>query len=203
MKGFNTNVFFNIKHDQSFFRMFHLTTRFSLNTSVGKQKTVWIMGGVANWLRPVYANASIYQPENIVMFSGMSDFAGLPFNYKSGTSAAIGKVILSVPLNPIISQQNFNQNFFKFFTMRSFFNMGTAWYGRNPFSINNPDNREVIETGSMTITNYVAKNPLIWSWGFGANSILFGYEIGFDYAISYKETGRLGKLLYITVGKEF
>ncbi|MFM9945072.1 MAG: hypothetical protein ACKVQB_07530, partial [Bacteroidia bacterium] len=201
--GTNFNLFFNVKHDQSFFRILYLSTRFSIQSSMGKQKTVWLMGGVSNWLRPIFANASVYNTENIGMYSTMNDFAGLPFNYKAGTSASIAKVILSMPINPVVSQQNFNQNFFKFLTLRSYLNTGVAWFGVNPFSINNPDNKEIIETGSMTITNYVAKNPMIWSWGYGANSVLFGYEIGFDYAIGYTEKGRIGKFSYLTIGKEF
>lgn len=201
--GVNTNLFFNAKHDQTFFRIFQLSTRFSIQSSVGKQKTVWLMGGVSNWLRPVYANANVYNADKIGLYSITNDFAGLPYNYMAGTSTGMAKMILSMPLNPIISQQNFNQNFFKFLILRTFVNTGAAWFGRNPFSIKNPENKETIETGSMTITNYVAKNPMVWSWGAGANSVLFGYEIGFDFAIGYNERGRIGKFSYLTVGKEF
>lgn len=201
--GVNTNLFFNTKYDQTFFRIFQLSTRFSIQSSVGKQKTVWLMGGVSNWLRPVYANAPVYNSDRVGLFSTTGDFAGLPYNYKAGTSTGMAKMILSMPLNPVISQQNFNQNFFKFLVLRTFFNMGTAWFGQNPFSIKNPENKDIIETGSMTITNYVAKNPLVWSWGTGASSVLFGYEIGFDFAIGYNERGKIGQFNYLTVGKEF
>ncbi len=201
--GVMTNLFFNARHDQSFFRVFHLSTRFSIQSSVGKQKTVWLLGGVSNWLRPVIARAAVYYTDKIEMYSSMNDFAGLPYNYKAGSSAGIAKIILSMPVNPVLSQQNFNQIFFKFLTLRSFVNAGTAWFGRNPFSIENPDNKEIIETGSMTIINYVAKNPIVWSLGAGANSILFGYEVGFDYSVGYGERGSIGKFTYLTVGKEF
>lgn len=201
--GVNTNLYFNLKFDQTFFRIFRLSTRFNLQSSVGKQKTVWLMGGVSNWLRPVLANASVFNTDKIGLYSSMDDFAGLPYNYKAGTSVGIAKMILSIPINPIISQQNFNQNFFKYLTIRSYVNLGTAWFGQNPFSITNPENKDIYETGSITITNYVAKNPLVWSWGAGANSVLFGYEIGFDYAIGYNERGQIGKFWYLTVGKEF
>lgn len=201
--GLNTNLTFRLKHDQSFFRIFHISSRFSFQSSVGQQKTVWLLGGVSNWLRPVYANSRIFNQDKIRMYSTTTDFAGLPYNYKAGTSNAIAKIILTLPVNPILSQQNFNQNFFKYLALRTYANIGTAWFGRNPFSINNPDNKDVIETGSMTITNYVAKNPLLWSWGLGANSILFGYEIGFDYAVGFNEKGRIGKFGHLTVGKEF
>lgn len=123
------------------------------------------MGGVSNWLRPVLANASVFNNDKIGLYSSMDDFAGLPYNYKAGTSAGIAKIILSIPINPIISQQNFNQNFFKYLTIRSYVNLGTAWFGQNPFSITNPENKDIYESGSITITNYVAKNPLVWSWG--------------------------------------
>lgn len=201
--GVNTNLIFRLKHDQSFFRIFHLSTRFTMQSSVGQQKTVWLLGGVSNWLRPVYGSSRVFNTDKIGLYSTTNDFAGLPYNYKAGTSNAIAKIILTLPVNPILSQQNFNQNFFKYLTFRTYSNIGMAWFGRNPFSINNPDNKDVIETGSMTITNYVAKNPLLWSWGLGANSILFGYEIGFDYAIGYNEKGTIGEFGYLTVGKEF
>lgn len=201
--GVNTNLAFRLKHDQSFFRIFHISSRFSFQSSVGQQKTVWLLGGVSNWLRPVYANSRVFNTDKIGMYSTTTDFAGLPYNYKAGTSAAVAKMILTLPVNPILSQQNFNQNFFKYLALRTYANIGSAWFGRNPFSISNPDNKDVIETGSMTITNYVAKNPLLWSWGLGANSLLFGYEVGFDFAIGYNEKGKIGKFGHLTVGKEF
>ena len=91
--------------------------------------------------------------------------------------------------------------YFKFLTFKIYSNIGSAWYGVNPYDINNPDNKNIIETGSMRIENYVAKNPLIWSWGTGLQSVLFGYEIGLDYSIGYREQGRIGAFTYLTVGK--
>jgi hypothetical protein len=161
------------------------------------------MGGMANWLRPEFGSAPVYNTKNIGMFSAITDFAGLPYNFKAGTSAAVGKIVLKVPINPLVSQQNFNQNVLKYLTFRTSGNLGTAWFGKNPFSISNPDNKEIIETGSVTINNYVAKNPMVWSWVVGANTLLFGYEIGFDYSVGYNERGIIGKFSYLTIGKEF
>lgn len=201
--GFNTNVFLKLKYMQWFYRILMLTTEIHAQSSVGNQKTVFLLGGSSNWLRPVYANSAIYYPEKIMMYSATEDFEGLPYNYAAGTSMSMIKVKLAFPLNPLLSQQNFNQNVFKFLTVRSYTNIGTTWFGRNPFAITNPDNQDIYETGSMTIVNYSAKNPLIWSWGAGINSILFGYEFGLDFATGYNERGRIGKFTYFTVGKTF
>ncbi len=201
--GVNTNLHFVLKHDQSFFRMIHLTSSLSLQSSIGKQKTVWLLGGVSNWLRPIFGNAALYNIDQINIFSTTSDFEGFPFNYKAGTSVALGKINVSLPINPMLSQQNFNQNIFKFLTCRSYLNLGLPWFGRNPYSIHNPENKDIIETGSMTIVNYEAKNPLLWSWGIGVNSVIFGYEVGIDYSIGYHQNLRVGEFIYLTLGKSF
>ena len=203
LNGLNTNIYFKIKQEQLFYRIFTLSSEIHTQSSIGQKKTVFLMGGSTNWLRPVFANAPVYNPEKVIMYSAITDFPGLPYNYMAGSSATVGKITLSFPLNPILSQQNFNQNIFKFLTIRSYGNIGTAWFGRNPFAITNPDNQDVIETGSMTITNYSAKNPLVWSWGGGLNSILFGYELGVDFALGYNERGKIGRFTYVTVGKTF
>lgn len=201
--GYNTNLHFKIQQVQWFFRIIMLSTEIHAQSSVGNQKTVFLLGGSSNWLRPVFGDAPIYSPERVIMYSATTDFEGLPYNYTAGTSITMAKVKLAIPINPILSQQNFNQNLFKFLTVRCYANLGTAWFGKNPFSITNPNNQDIIETGSMTITNYSAKNPLIVSWGAGINSVLFGYEFGLDYAIGYNERGRIGKFTYFTVGKTF
>lgn len=202
-EGINSNLFIKLKHEQLFFRIFKVNTEISAQSSVGKQKTVFLLGGVTNWIRPTYGTAPVYKKETIVMYSAMTDFAGLPYNYKAGTSTAVGKINLSFLLNPLLSQQNFNQNIYKFLTIRSYANLGTAWFGNNPFSIDNPDNKEIIDGGSFTITNYVAKNPLVWSWGLGVNSMLLGYEIGIDFSMGFNERGKIGNFFYFTIGKEF
>jgi len=201
--GYNTNLHFKLQQVQWFFRTIMLSTEIHAQSSIGNQKTVFLLGGSTNWLRPVFGDAPIYSPEKVRMYSATADFEGLPYNYSAGTSIAMAKVKLAVPLNPILSQQNFNQNLLKFLTARCYANLGTTWFGKNPFSITNPNNQDIIETGSMTIINYSAKNPLIVSWGVGINSVLFGYEFGFDYAIGYNERGRIGKFTYFTVGKSF
>ncbi len=201
--GVMSNAFLSLHHQQSFWRLFHLETKIDAQSSLGKQKTAFLLGGISNWVRPIFDAATVHQTNRVLMYSTTPDFAGLPYNYRAGTSIAMGRVILSMPVNPIVSQQNFNQNFLKYLVLRSFFNAGLAWFGNNPFSIENPDNKEIIETGSMTITNYIAKNPWLWSWGLGMNSVLFGYDVGLEHAIGYKEEGKLGQYTYLTVGKAF
>ena len=201
--GVNTNLHLTLNHDQTLFRIIHIATKVSMQTSVGKQKTVWLVGGVANWLRPSFGNSSRFDLDRINMYSTTFDFEGLPYNFKAGTSVALCKINLTLPLNPILSQQNFNQNIFKYLSLRSYMNFGLPWFGKNPYSIHNPENKDVIETGSMSIVNYEAKNPMIWSWGIGVNSIIFGYETSIDYAVGHHLNQRIGSLLHLTLGKSF
>ena len=203
LDGSNLNLGLALNQQNIFYRIFHLNLEFNAMSSVGDQKTVYLLGGVTNWLRPVYGNAQTFYQNTIKMYSNVPDFEGLPYNYRSGTSFAIGKIKFFFPLNPVLSQQNFNQNIFKYLNIKSGFNIGTAWYGQNPFSISNPENREEIETGSMTIINYAARNPLVWAWTVGANSVLFGYNIGWDYGVGYNDRGKIGGYRYLTIGKSF
>lgn len=132
------------------------------------------MGGVSNWLRPVLANASVFNNDKIGLYSSMDDFAGLPYNYKAGTSAGIAKIILSIPINPIISQQNFNQNFFKYLTIRSYVNLGTAWFGQNPFSITNPENKDIYEPEVLLLLIMWPKT--LW-YGVGGQELILFYLV--------------------------
>jgi hypothetical protein len=201
--GLNTNISLKLKYHQQVFRLLKMSTHLVFQSSVGKQKTVWLMGGVSNWLQPVFGNAKVYNEQSISLYSTSDDFEGLPYNFKAGTSLSMLKFRFTLPFNPLISQQNFNQNFLKFMSLHTFSNFGMAWFGKNPYAIKNSDNLDIIETGSMVIENYVAKNPLIWSYGFGMNTVLFGYDLGFDHAIGHNEQGKIGQFNYLTIGKEF
>lgn len=199
--GFNNNIHLKIRQEQVFYRIFNLNLEVQGSASVGKQKTIYVLGGVSNWLRPEFGNARIHQSSNHLMYASFADFPGLPYNFIAGTSASSARATLSFPVNPLLSRQNFNQNLFKFLTLKMYSNLGTAWFGSSPFSISNPENRDVFETGSMTLENYVAKNPLIWSVGGGLNTVFLGYEMGLEYALGFNERGRIGKFVYITLGK--
>ncbi|NUM30737.1 MAG: hypothetical protein HUU47_00230 [Bacteroidetes bacterium] len=200
--GFNNIIKMKLQHNQTIYRILNVSFSVVFTTSPSKQKTVFIMGGQSNWLKPYFGNAKIYDSAHTLMFSAIEDFEGFPYNYQTGTSYNINKLKILLPLNPILSFYSFNQNLFKYLCLKGVLNLGTVWYGKNPFSITNPENRTVIETGSMTIINYTYKNPLIWSWCAGINSVLLGYNFGIDYSIGYTERGKTNKFLSFTLGKE-
>lgn len=200
--GLNNVFKFRLSHNQVFYRVLNVSAQIVFATSPSHQKTVFLMGGQANWLKPYFGNARLHDSAHTLMFSAVEDFEGYPLNYLSGNSYNINKLKVVLPLNPVLSFYSFNQNLFKFLTIKGVFNIGTVWYGKNPFLVTNPENRTVAETGSMTITNYTYKNPLIWSWCAGINSVLLGYNFGVDYSKGYNERGNTGSFISITLGKE-
>ncbi|MCC6720631.1 MAG: hypothetical protein IT243_00385 [Bacteroidia bacterium] len=200
--GLNNTFKLKISHKQLLYRVFTIKTDFIINTSPSKLKTVYLLGGQSNWVKPVLSFSNNHDSLNTILYSSTEDFEGFPLNYIAGNSYSICKLKFILPVNPILSYYSFNQNIFKFLTLKAILNTGTAWFGNNPFSITNPENRTVTETGSMTIVNYTYKNPLLWSWCTGLNTVLLGYNIGIDYSKGYNERGYIDKFICFTIGKE-
>jgi outer membrane protein assembly factor BamA len=84
-----------------------------------------------------------------------------------------------------------------------FFDLGTAWEGRSPFSEDNPLN--INDEGQNLINVQVKffRDPLVAGYGMGARAKIFGYFLRFDYAWGIETRQIQDPRFYFSLGTDF
>ena len=80
---------------------------------------------------------------------------------------------------------------------------GSAWYGLSPFDNTNPANRTDILYGPLNITVYNTRNPIVYSFGSGLRTKVFGYDVRYDLSWTLDNNVWRTAISGISLGKAF
>ena len=193
----------DFRHYQRLLKWSVLAGRLAGATSFGQQKILYMLGGTDNWLFPQFDN-------NIPLPTG-DDFAyrtiatnarGFKLNSRNGNSYAIFNTELRVPVFRYLfprKQSNFIQNF----QVIGFFDMGSAWEGLNPFNEQSPLNTWEGKGNNVSIKVNYFRDPIIFGYGTGIRTLLFGYMIRLDYAWGVETRVVQEPKLHFSIGMDF
>jgi len=164
--------------------------RFAWSSSFGNRKVLFYLGGVDGWIR---GNNSVSDKEQATyndliektegqgnaFQANATNLRGFPENARFGNSFVLFNTELRVPVFSVINN-TIKSEFVKNFQVVAFTDVGTAWVGTNPWNKDNPLFTEVIGQDPVTVTVEYYKNPIIFGFGFGLRTSLFGYFVRFD-----------------------
>lgn len=185
--------------------------RFAGAASMGKQKMLYSLGGMENWMFPS-------ENENIPLPNG-EDFAyqmvsanlrGFQSNIRNGSNFALINAEIRIPVTEYLSRTPPSNVLLRNLQLIGFYDVGTAWQGLSPFSKDNPLNTSVIDPGTGTNSvspirvrvNYY-RRPIVQGVGFGLRTVFLGYFLRMDYAWGI-ETGELKTpRVYLSLGMDF
>jgi len=110
---------------------------------------------------------------------------------------------LRVPLVRALADGPINSNFFRNMQLTAFYDIGTSWSGKPPFSSNTAVSYDVIVGGPFQaeIKNYL--NPWLYSYGCGLRTMLLGYYVKFDVAWPVEDYTVSDPRLFVTLGFDF
>ncbi|MBK8702530.1 MAG: hypothetical protein IPN33_02205 [Saprospiraceae bacterium] len=217
----NTNEGFNVSFNEGFMSVFGLDARHYQRidkhsilalrvagaTSFGSEKMLYYLGGVDNWLFPAFSN-DIPVPEggDFAFQTLATPVRGFRMNIRNGNSFAVFNAELRAPIFKYFSKR-IKSPFLRNFQVVGFFDMGTAWQGKDPFSIDNPLNTSYYPQDApnppvVVKVNYF-RDPIVAGYGFGVRTVLFGYFVRVDYAWGIETRKVLAPRLYIALGMDF
>jgi len=186
-------------------------TRVAGATSFGREKVLYYLGGVDNWALPLGRE---YKTNSEIPVTSNGNFAfqtlatnlrGFKNNIRNGNSYLVGNMELRIALINYLSRTPVKSAFLRNFQVVPFFDVGTAWEGKSPWSKENPLNTVLIDDPNKPISvkvNYF-RNPIVYGYGAGVRSLLFGYFVRVDMGWGV-ETGILQQpILYVSLGKDF
>ena len=203
-EGFMTVLGTDARHYLNFAKHSVLASRFAAGTSFGSERILYYLGGSDNWLIPKF-NEDIQPPSGNFAFQTISpNLRGFDYNIRNGSTFALLNAEVRIPFLKYLSRRPIRISFFRHLQVVGFADVGVAWEGLSPFDEDNPINLDVLRNPPTVLlqVNYY-RDPLVFGYGVGLRTLLFGYFIRVDYAWGV-QTGIVQKpKLHLSMGLDF
>lgn len=212
-ENFN-KLFIDLRKYQRIYRTLTLATRVSYGESFGNSPKSYLIGGMDNWLFSQTNYEGNNNPLNIYAETNNGDLLfveyatglrGFGYNQLYGNKYFLFNAEVRLPIMKMFSNRPINSNFLRYLQMIAFYDMGTAWTGKNPLSKDNSLNTKIegnnLNGFSATVVNY--QNPFLSSYGLGVRTMAFGYYVKIDLGWGIKNYVVQKPKLHITLGYDF
>lgn len=194
----------DIRHYLRIHRDLILATRLAGSTSFGSQKLVYYLGGVDNWLIPRFDNSiPVAQNQGYAFQTIATPMRGFFQNARNGNSFALANAELRLPVFKYFMNRPIKSDFLENFMVVGFSDVGTAFTGNNPYSEDNTFNIQTVQQNPLTITIQNQREPIIWGYGFGLRSRIWGYYVRADWAWGVDDGIVLDPLFYLSLSLDF
>lgn len=205
----------DLRHYQKVYREIVFAVRGFAGTFFGPSPKKFLLGGMNNWLfnkTVLEGNTGEGQPnplgirgetQDILFVEYATNLRGFDYATLFGNSVMLMNAELRVPLIRALTNGPIASNFFRNLQFTAFYDVGTSWSGKPPFSSETSVSYNVIKDGPFEahIKNYI--NPWLYSYGVGVRTVVFSYYAKFDFAWPV-ENYKVGEpRAYLTLGFDF
>jgi outer membrane protein assembly factor BamA len=189
-----TKATIDLRHYQKIYKEIVFAVRGYAGTFFGNAPKHFLLGGMNNWLfnnsrRDGVDSRGRQNPlgaiganQDLLFAEFATNLRGFQYATLFGNSAMLLNAELRVPLVRALTNGPIASNFFKNLQFTAFYDVGTSWSGKAPFSSDNSVSYDVIKNGPFEaqIKNYL--NPWLYSYGVGVRTVVFSYYLKFDLA---------------------
>ena len=184
---------FDFRHYTRIHRNFIWANRVAGSTSFGKNRLIYYMGGVDNWLIPTFDQRTpIDYEQNYAYQTLATNLRGFSQNIRNGNSFLLINSELRFPIFSYFFNEPINLQFIRDFQIIAFGDVGTAWTGWNPYNWSNSLYTSHYTDGSLNISVTELKEPIVGGFGLGLRTKVLGYFIRGDMAWGV-EDGKVSK----------
>lgn len=205
----------DVRHYQKIYKEIVFAVRGFGGTFFGNSPKKYLLGGMDNWFfyktrkggrtSDGVQNPLGYPSENqdILFVEFATALRGFDYATLFGNSVLMANAELRVPLIRALSGGPISSNFLRNMQFISFYDIGTSWSGKPPFSSGNSVSYEEIVNGPFKaqIKNYL--NPWLYSYGVGMRTVILGYYMKFDLAWPVENYQVSKPRFYVTLGFDF
>ena len=204
----------DFRHYQKIHKEITLATRVYYGRSLGNNPQNFLLGGMQNWIFAKYEYQGKDDPlgfsaekdnSNILFSEFVTNLRGFDYNHAVGSNVLLLNAELRFPLFRYFSRGPIASNFLRNFQLIGFYDMGSVWNNKSPFSKDfvGPSKTYSVSGGSITAEVFSFQNPWLVGYGWGLRTVLLGYYLKLDVAkpIQDYEVGRTR--IYLTIGLDF
>ena len=203
-KAFMTVLGADIRHYTPIGRHAVWANRLAGATNFGSENTLYYLGGVESWLAPAFNMDTPTPGGNYAYTAVAANLRGFKFNARNGTSFALFNSEIRLPIFNMLSAGRIKYKMIRNFQLTGFFDAGAAWHGLTPYSDENIINTLTLESPPTVKVNVrYFRDPLIYGYGFGMRTSLFGYFVKLDYGWGVETRIVQKPRLYLSFGMDF
>jgi hypothetical protein len=196
----------DFRHYQKIHRDIIYAGRIASSYSFGNEKLVYYLGGVDNWILPNFDNSmQIATNQNYTFQALATPLRGFFQNARNGCNFAVINNEIRFPVFKYFAQRPLKSDFAENFQFVTFLDVGSAWTGATPYSNDNSFNTIVYATpgNPIVVTIENQRDPIVYGYGWGVRSRIFGYWIRFDWAIGVDDGQRMESVRYVSLSLDF
>ena len=203
----NTDFFvvgFDVRNYQKIHKNIVFASRIAASTSFGSQKLIYYLGGVDGYLFAKYDGSIAPDPSQNYQFQTIATpLRGFYQNARNGKSFIGISNEVRVPLFSYFSNRPLKSDFLENFMIIGFNDIGAAWTGKNPYSAENAFNNSIVNGTNWTINIESQKEPIVYSYGFGIRSRLFGYYVRLDWGYGIDDHIAMPSIKQLSLSLDF
>ncbi len=207
-----TNLFV-LGADFRFYQKLHrniiFASRTAASASLGKSKLIYYLGGVDNWYvfspdKMQFDNSININPnENYIYQAVATNMRGFIQNARNGTNFFVVNNEIRIPIIKYLANRPLNSDFLNSFQIVGFADAGSAWSGLTPYDESNAYNTETVQNGPITVIIDKNRWPVVFGYGLGVRSRLFGYFFRLDWAWGVDSDVVLPRVFYFSLNLDF
>lgn len=203
-KAFMTVIGTDIRHYTPIGKYAVWANRFAAASNFGSERTLYYLGGVESWLGPIFNQETPTPGDNYAFTAVAANLRGFRYNTRNGTSFALFNSEIRLPIFSMISAGRIKYKMIRNFQLTAFFDAGAAWHGLTPYSDQNIINTLTLESPPTVVVNVeYFRDPLIYGYGVGARTSLFGYFVKVDYGWGVETRIVQKPRIYLSFGMDF
>ena len=184
----------DVRHNQKIYKEITFAVRGFAGSFFGKSPKQYLLGGMDNWI----VNDTEYDGrtstgesnplgvrtanQDILFVEYATNLRGFDYATIFGNNVLLMNAEFRVPIIRALTNGQISSNFFRHLQLIAFYDIGTSWSGKAPFSGETSANVDRIESPpfQIDIKNYL--NPWLYSYGVGMRSVFLGYYMKVDVA---------------------
>lgn len=194
----------DFRHYLQIHRTLIWANRFAASTSFGDNKLIYYLGGLDNWVSPKFNQETpIDYTQNYIYQTLATNLRGFNQNIRNGNTFALINSEIRFPVFRYFANHPLKSDFLNNFQIVGFGDIGTAWTGLNPYSMENSLFTRTIIRPPLLVTVELQKEPIVGGFGFGLHSRIFGYFVRADLAWGVEDWEVLPSKFYFSLSLDF
>lgn len=205
----------DIRHYQKIYKTIIFAVRGFAGSFYGRSPKHYLLGGMDNWVfnDTKYTGVTATGErnplgldslnENILFAEFATNLRGFDYATLFGNNVMLMNAELRIPIVQVLSNAPITSAFLRHLQFVGFYDIGTSWSGKSPFSEEGSVNYDEVQQGQflVKVKNYL--NPWLYSYGVGVRSTMLGYYVKVDVAWPVKNYEVGNPAWHITLGFDF
>jgi hypothetical protein len=205
----------DIRHYQKLYKEIVIAVRGFGGSFFGNSPKLYLLGGMDNWAfnRTQYDGTTANREDNPLGVRGenqdllfveyATNLRGFDYATLFGNNVLLMNAEFRVPLIRTFTNAPVASSFFKNLQLIGFYDIGTSWSGKPPFSGERSVSVDEYNSGpfQIDVNNYL--NPWLYSYGVGMRTVFLGYYMKLDVAWPVENYQVKDVRWFVTLGFDF